>query len=146
MMLFGLKTCNNMRHLQCRLKFRSRSAQRINEQLTSMLVLQSIKSSFTSFPYSIFNTYLLITFGKRKSLVVEAKENLVMQIVYLLFWSNYTSFFVYIYSSDIFRYQWTKAMKKIFCCLRKRRQQRHPHETELKRLTAIHSDREQIIL
>ena len=114
MMIFGLMTWNNMRQLRRRSKFRSLSTRRINQQLTKMLILQSIKSSFASFPYSAFHTYWLITFKNEKSLMDEAKENLVMQIVYLLFWSNYTSFFVYIYSSDIFRNQWIKAMTTLF--------------------------------
>ncbi len=46
MMIFSLKTCNNMGHVHRRSKFKSLSARRINQQLTSMLVLQSIKSSF----------------------------------------------------------------------------------------------------
>jgi hypothetical protein len=146
MMIFGLKTYNNMRHLSHRSKFRSLSARRINHQLTSMLVLQSIKSSFTSFPYSIFHTYWLITIKNKKSFLLEAKENLVRQILYLLFWSNYTSFFVYIYSSDVFRNQWIKAMKKMMCCLHKNGQQRYSYETELKRLKDTNNGQEQTVL
>jgi hypothetical protein len=142
MMIFGVKTCNNMRHLHRRSKFKSLSSRRINQQLTLMLVLQSIKSSFASFPYSIFNTYWLLTINNKKSFIVEAKENLVRQILYLLFWSNYTSFFVYVYASDIFRNQWIKAMKKMICCLHRNRQQR----SELKRLKNINDGKEQIVL
>lgn len=113
MMIFGLMTFKNVHHLYHRSRTKSTPTRRINHQITLMFVLQSIKSAFTSFPYSIFNSYLLITKSKGKSLLQQAKENLVMEIVYLLFWSNYTSFFVYFLSSDIFRNEWRKGMKKI---------------------------------
>ncbi len=95
---------------------------KINEQLASMLILLSIKSTFASIPYSIFNCYWIITISKHKTLAYQAKENLISQMVYLLFWSNYTRFFVYIFSSDIFRHQWIKTMKKlVYCFCRKKR-------------------------
>jgi len=134
MMIFGLITWNNVRHLHRRSKLKSLQSRKIHQQITLMLVLQSIKSTFASLPFSIFNTYWFFTIKKNKSLIHQAKENLIMQIVYLLFWSNYTSFFVYIISSDIFRNQWKKAMKKMICCLYGNRQRQYHYQMELKRL------------
>lgn len=118
MLVFGLLTCINYRELRRRCPSDSSRVKQINYQLTSMLVLQSIKSSFTSLPYSIFNTYALLTIELDRSPMYQAKENLIHQIVYLLFWSNYTSFFVYLYSSDIFRKHWLTHLKRIVCCLK----------------------------
>ncbi len=47
MMYFGLLTCINARHLRQRYLSNSFTIEHINYQLTSMLILQSIKSSFT---------------------------------------------------------------------------------------------------
>ena len=127
----GFETCKNARHLRERLATNSGRIQQISYQLTLMLILQSIKSSFASLPYSLFNCYLLITLNIQKSTLYQAKENLVNQIVYLLFWSNYTSFFVYIISSDIFRVQCLKAIKKLICY----KSARYYHRVELKHLT-----------
>lgn len=120
MMIFGLLTYNNARHLYQRSQLKSIRVRQINQQLTSMLILQSIKSTITSIPYSIFNFYRIRTVNKSKTLGHQAIDNLINQIVELLFWSNYTSFYIYIYSSDIFKNQWIKTMKKIiFCTCRK---------------------------
>jgi hypothetical protein len=135
MMIFGLITYNNVRHFYRRSKLKSLSTRRINQEIILMLVLQSTKSVFASFPFSIFNTYLLITIRKDKSLSHQAKEHLITQIVYLLFWSNYTSFFVYIYASHIFRDHWIKAMKTYICCRRENRQRDYYYTTQSKRLT-----------
>ena len=121
MIYFGVLTCSNTRHLNRRVLGRSPRIRQINCQMTSMLVLQSLKSSFTSLPFTVFNCYFLITLNSPKSLLYQAKENLAHQIVYLLFWSNYTSFFVYVYSSDIFRKQCLRAIKRIICCYRSQR-------------------------
>ena len=115
-MLFGILIHKNVHGIYLRSQLKSVRIRKINEQLTKMLIFQSIKSTLTSIPYSIFNCYLLITLNKQKSLIEQTKENLINQIFYLLFCSNYTSFFVYIYSSMIFRNQWIKMMKKFFCC------------------------------
>ena len=115
MIYFGALTCANTRHLRRRCTSRSARLRQVNHQMTTMLILQSVKSSFASLPFAIFNCYLLITVNTSKSLLYQAKENLVHQIVYLLFWSNYTSFFVYVYSSDIFRKQCLYAIKRIIC-------------------------------
>jgi hypothetical protein len=124
MMIFGFLTHKNVRRLHQRSQLKSIRIRRINEQLISMLIFQSIKSTLASVPYSIFNCYRIITINKHISLVDQAKENLINQIVYLLFWSNYTSFLVYLCSSNIFRDQWVKAMKKVICC-RYGKKQRH---------------------
>jgi hypothetical protein len=129
MMIFGFLTHRNVRNLHRRSKYKSIRIQRINQQLTAMLILQSIKSTFASIPFSIFNCYWLNTRNTNKSLLLQAKENLIFQIVYLLFWSNYTSFFVYMYSSDMFRHQWIKALKQILCCLGGKRQQPYASRT-----------------
>ena len=136
MIYFGFRTCTNARHLRQRSLSDSARMQQINYQLTLMLILQTIKSSFASLPFSFFNSYLLITINIQKSPLFQAKENLVNQIVYSLFWSNYTSFFVYIYSSDIFRCQYIKAMKKLARCFYNDKQRRYyHHRTEVKHLT-----------
>ena len=132
MMLFGLLTYRNVRHLHRR--SHSRRSSMINQQITTMLILQTIKSTFASFPLAVFNCYWLFTKNQSKSLIHQAKENLIMQVVYLLCWSNYTSFFVYLCSSDIFRRQWFKAMKKVICCRYGHRKRRHSQQAELKRL------------
>jgi hypothetical protein len=137
MMIFGFLTCANVHHLRRRSSLKSVQIQHINYQLTSMVVLQSIKSSFSSLPFSIFNCYLLITRNMQKSVLYEAKENLINQVVYLLFWSNYTSFFVYLYSSDIFRRQSVKAIKNIVYYLCGKKQHRRFYQPELNRLTTI---------
>jgi hypothetical protein len=131
MIYFGCITCLNARQLHQRSKTNSARTQQINHQLTLMLVLQSIKSSFASLPFAIFNCYLLITLNIQKSALFQAKENLVNQIVYLLFWSNYTSFFVYMSSSDIFRNQCLKAIKRLVCY----KPRRYYDHVELKHLT-----------
>ena len=102
-----------------------------------MLILQSIKSSFTSLPYTIFNCYSLITINIEKSLIYQVKENFIHQMVYLVFLSNYTSFFVYFYSSNIFRHQCLLAIKKLICCFYNDKQKRKyfNRQMELKRLT-----------
>jgi hypothetical protein len=134
-MIFGLLTCTNINHLRRRSLFKSMPIEKINDQLTSMLVLQLIKSSFSSLPFAVFNCYLLFTRNMKKSSLYQAKENLVNQIFYLFFWSNYTSFFVYIYASDIFRSQWIKSMNKIVYCFRRQHQRRHSSRPETNRLT-----------
>ena len=125
MMIFGFLTHHNVRQLHQRSRKKSFRIRRINQQLASMLILQSIKSTSASIPFSIFNSYWLKTMHDEKSLVLQARENLMRQIVYLLFWSNYTSFFVYLCLSDIFRDQWIKAMAKLTCCCYGRRQERY---------------------
>jgi len=135
MMYFGFLTCINARHLRQRCLSNSFRIERINHQLTSMLILQTIKSSFASLPFSIFNCYLLITLNIQKSPLYQAKENLIHQIVYLLFWSNYTSFFIYFYSSEIFRYQFLTPIKKLICCIYNDKQRHFNQQTELKHLT-----------
>lgn len=131
MIYFGCLTYINARKLRRRSLKNSVLIKRINYQLTSMLVLQSIKSSFVSLPFAIFNSYLLITIYTKKSALYQAKENVIYQIVYLLFWSNYTSFFVYFYSSDIFRLQIFTMIKNVFWYKQKHSNQ----QTELKYLT-----------
>ena len=125
MMIFGILTQINVRQLHQRSESKSVQVRRMNEQLATMLVLQSFKLTLTSIPYSFFNLYWIITARTYKSLVHRATENLISQIVVLLFWSNYTSFYIYIYSSDIFTHQWIKAMKKILFCSRKNRERHH---------------------
>ncbi|CAF0833188.1 unnamed protein product [Adineta steineri] len=134
MIYFGLLTCTNARNLRRRSLTDSARLRQINYQLTLMLILQTVKSSFASLPFAIFNCYLLATIKLDKSLILQAKENLVNQIVYLLFWSNYTSFFVYIYSSDIFRHQCMKAMKRLVCCSCNGKKRRYYHRPGLKHL------------
>ncbi|UJR10420.1 hypothetical protein I4U23_014624 [Adineta vaga] len=137
MIYFGILTCVNARSLRKRTSTHSTRIRQINHQLTLMLILQTIKSSFASLPFAIFNCYLLITVDMNKSILFQAKENLANQIFYLLFWSNYTSFLVYIYSSDIFRYQCIKALKRSISCFyndRRRRQQQY-RRSELRHLT-----------
>lgn len=137
MMLFGSLTCSNIHELRQRSLLKSNRVEQINYQLTLMLILQLIKSSFSSLPYSIFNSYLLITRNTRKSSLYQAKENLANQIFYILFWSNYTSFFVYIYSSDIFREQWIKALRSIvyYVCRKQQQRRRLSFHPETNRLT-----------
>jgi len=113
-LIFGILTSVNIHKLRQRSNQRNGGTRQVNEQLTAMIALQSIKSSFASFPISLFNCYLLTVRHKQKSFLYEAKENLVHQIFYLLFWSNYTSFAIYMYSSDIFRKQWFKVMRSLF--------------------------------
>jgi hypothetical protein len=125
MMVFAFLTRYNIRHLYRRTRPKSVQGHRINQQLSSMLISQSIKSTCASIPFSIFNCYWLMTLTTSKSLLFQAKENLIHQIVYLLFWSNYTSFFVYMYSSQTFRNQWIIAIKRITCCLNTRRERRY---------------------
>lgn len=134
-LIFGLLTCTNIHHLRRRSLFKSMRVQHINYQLTTMIVLQLIKSSFSSLPFAAFNCYLLATRNMQKSSFYQAKENLVNQIFYLLFWSNYTSFFVYIYSSDIFRRQWIKAMQSMVHRFFRKRERRRSSRLETNRLT-----------
>jgi len=134
-MLFSFLACCNVYHLRQRSLLKSDRIQQINYQLTSMLILQLIKSSFSSLPFSVFNCYLLMTRNMRKSPLYQAKENLVNQIFYVLFWSNYTSFFVYIYSSDIFRQQWVKTIRKIVYYPCGKKQQQRCYQSELNPLT-----------
>lgn len=134
-LMFGLLTCTNIHHLRRRSLFKSMRVQHINYQLTTMIVLQMIKSSFSSLPYAVFNCYLLATRNMQKSSLYQAKENFVNQIFYLLFWSNYTSFFIYIYSSDIFRSQWMKAMQSIVYRFVGKRERRHSSRPDTNRLT-----------
>jgi hypothetical protein len=135
MVFFGVLTCTNIHHLRQRSLLKSARIQHINYQLTSMLILQLIKSSFSSFPFAIFNCYLLITQRMQKSSLYQTKENLVNQIFYILFWSNYTSFFVYMCSSDIFREQWIKSIKSIVFYFCKKRERRRSSQPETNRLT-----------
>jgi hypothetical protein len=118
-LIFGLLTRRNVRDSHQRAT--SNRAHHTNRQLTSMIIFQSLKSSVSSFPLAIFNFYLILTMNLNKSAVHHAKENLINQVFYLLFWGNYTSFFIYLYSSDIFRNQWIKTIKKLGCCFHERR-------------------------
>ena len=136
-LLFGILTCSNVHHLRRRTSLRSVLIRQINYQLTLMLILQLIKSSFSSLPFSIFNCYQLITRNMKKSLLYQAKENLTYQICYLLFWSNYTSFFVYLYSSDIFRKQYVKTIQGIVYYIFGKRQRQRFYQPESKRLTIV---------
>ena len=61
MTIFGYLTHKNVRQLRERSENKSIRIRRINQQLASMLVLQSVKSTFASIPYSIFNCYWLKT-------------------------------------------------------------------------------------
>jgi hypothetical protein len=126
MMIFGFLTQNNVQHLYRRSNKQSNRSRKINQQLAAMLILQSIKSIFVSMPFAIFNCYWLKTINEKKTFLFQARENLLHQILYLFCWNNYTSFFVYIYSSDIFRNQWIKAMKKVLCCPSGKRQRPYP--------------------
>jgi len=117
MMIFGFLAYLNVRRLHQR--SRSTRIRQINEQLISMLILQSFKFTMASIPYAVFNCYWVKTVTQHRSLSYQAKENFIHQIVYLLFWSNYTSFFAYIYSSNIFRHEWIKTMKRMICCWRR---------------------------
>ena len=135
MMFFGFLTLTNIHHLRRRSLMKSARLEQINYQLTSMLILQSIKSSFASLPFSIYNCYMVITRTMHKSPLYQAKENLAHQIAYLLFWSNYTSFFIYLCSSDIFRIQSIRAIRKIVFCLIRREKPRYSYPSELRRLT-----------
>ena len=137
MMIFGLITCYNIRHLRRSSNTRSRKSRIIHQQMSVMLILQATKSTITSFPISIFNTYRLITIETNKTLLHQAKEHLVMQIVYLLFWSNYTSFFVYIYSSDVFRNQWIQLMKNFLHCCYGNERYHYSQQIKLERLETI---------
>ncbi|CAF0782093.1 unnamed protein product [Adineta steineri] len=139
MLFFGICTYKNIHNIQERSILKSNRIRQVNYQMALMLVLQSIKSSFASVPYAIFNTYMLITINRNKTLLHQAKENIFSQIVYFLFWSNYTSFFVYMYSSTIFKDQWKKLMKKIFCCLYGKRQRQLHYQTQLKQMTVVQS-------
>ena len=137
MIFFGMLTYRNIHHIHRRSLLKSDPIRQLNYQMASMLVLQSIKSSFASLPFASFNCYLLITMKNYKSLLYQAKENVIGQVVYFLFWSNYTSFFVYIYSSNVFKDEWKKTMKKMFCCLfGKRHRQSH---YQLEQLNTVHS-------
>ncbi|UJR14479.1 hypothetical protein I4U23_001476 [Adineta vaga] len=133
MMIFGYLTHKNIHHRHRRTKYRSVHIRRINQQLIFMLILQSIKSTIASIPYSVFNCYWLSSMYGSKSLLLQAKENLIHQTSYLLFWSNYTSFFIYLCSSEIFRHQWINVLKKILCCLYGNRQRydRNERQTHL---------------
>ena len=139
MMFFGCLTCQNVRQLRERSLLKSARLHQINYQLTSMLVLQTIKSSFTSIPYAIFNCYLLLVRNMPKSPLHQAKESLTHQVAYLLFWSNYTSFFIYLYSSDIFRDQWIRAMDSILCGWLRKRRRGASFRSESNRLTTLPS-------
>jgi hypothetical protein len=139
MMFFGFCTYKNIHHIQQRSFLKSNRIRQVNYQIASMLILQSIKSSVASLPFASFNCYLLITMKNNKSLLYQAKENVIGQLVYFLFWINYTSFFVYLYSSNIFKEQWKKTMKKIFCCLYAKKQRQSCYQTELKKLNAVKS-------
>jgi len=139
MMFFGICTYKNIHQIHQRSLLKSNQIRQINYQMALMLILQSIKSSFASLPFALFNCYLLITMKNYKSLLYQTKENLVGQIVYFLFWSNYTSFFIYIYSSNIFKDQWKKIMKKIFCCLYEKRHRQSNYRIQLKRMNIVQS-------
>ena len=119
MMIFGFLASANVRRLRQRSASKSRLTRQINEQLTSMLILQSLKSMIASVPYAIFNCYWIRAVNQHRSLEDQALENLIHQTIYVLFWSNYTSFFMYIYASNIFRHQWIKTMKKLICSFRR---------------------------
>lgn len=112
MLVFSLRIYRNIQQIHQRSLMKSTQIRQVNYQVSSMLVLQSIKSSFASLPYAFFNSYLLITMKTDKSLFRQAKETLIGQLLYFIFCSNYTSFFLYIYSSTIFKEQW----KKLFSC------------------------------
>ena len=137
MLYVGIRTYRNIHQIHQRSILKSTQLRQVNYQMALMLILQSIKSSFASLPFACFNCYLLITIRNNKSLLHQAKENIVGQIIYFLFWSNYTSFFVYIYSSKIFKTQWSKTMKKIFCCLYRKRHRRSIYRTPLKKMTIV---------
>jgi hypothetical protein len=139
MIIFGICTYKNIHHIQQRSLVKSNRIRQINYQMSLMLILQSIKSIFTSLPFAIFNFYLLITMKNSKSLLYQVKENLISQIIYFLFWSNYTSFFVYIYSSNIFKDQWKKTMKKIFCCRFGKKHRHSNYQTQLKKMIIVQS-------
>jgi len=138
-LIFGILTSINIHELRQRSQLKSCRIQQVNYQLTAMVVLESIKSSFASLPMSIFNCYLVVVRNKRKSRLYEVKENLVHQIFYLLFWSNYTSFFIYLYSSDIFRKQWLKVMRNLFCYPCRRKEKQRSCRPETHRLNACGS-------
>jgi hypothetical protein len=133
MLFFSIRTYKNIHNIHQRSLLKSTRIREVNYQMTLMLILQSIKSSFASLPFTIFNCYLLITITNSKSLLYQAKENIANQIVCFLFWSNYTSFFVYIYSSSIFKDQW----KKVMCCLSRKKSRLSHSQTQLKKMSTV---------
>ena len=116
MLFLGIRTYRNIHQIHQKSLLKSAQIRYVNYQITLVLILQSIKSSLTSLPFAFFNSYILITMKYDKSLFSQMKETLVGQLTYLLFWSNYTSFFLYMHTSTIFKEQWKRIMKKIFCC------------------------------
>ncbi|CAF1066198.1 unnamed protein product [Didymodactylos carnosus] len=88
MVTFGLLTCRNVRNIRQRSITKSNGLQQLNEQLTTMFLLQTFKSGFSTLPYVIWNCYLIATANLQKSLIRHARERLANQIVCLLFWSE----------------------------------------------------------
>ncbi|CAF1645241.1 unnamed protein product, partial [Didymodactylos carnosus] len=86
--------------------------QYIDQQLTFMLLLQTVIAMISFIPYSIQLLYSLITEQQYKSAERLAWENLIIHIIRLLSYSYYCfSFYVYLKSSETFRKQFIQIFK-----------------------------------
>ncbi|CAF0960372.1 unnamed protein product [Didymodactylos carnosus] len=84
----------------------------IEENLTSMLLLQIIATIMSSIPFGVQLMYSLITNDVSKDLLCLAWENLALQIARILFYTDYScNFYIYL-STKIFRKQLCNIIKK----------------------------------
>ncbi|CAF1551941.1 unnamed protein product [Didymodactylos carnosus] len=87
--------------------------QQIDQQLTRMLLLQLIVSILAGVPFGLTFAYNLATENLDKSQERVAWEGLIRSLFILLFQMNYvSSFYIYLYSSKLFRKQFRNHFKR----------------------------------
>ena len=101
LIVFGGLTYRNVSWLRA-----NRNRERVQRQLTSMILLHVILIIISIIPLAFFYTYLAITLNDVKDVNRRSVENLIENLVSLIWYFSYsTSFFVYYFSATTFRGQ-----------------------------------------
>ena len=118
--IFAFLTLKNIRQKRSRRtgtlpSFISSRMAHLDDQLTSMLVVQIIICTISSIPFGIQILYRNLTEQFQKDDQRQAQEYLFEQICYLNFYVNFiSSFYVHYYSSKIFRRVSKQVLKNFF--------------------------------
>ncbi|CAF1533302.1 unnamed protein product, partial [Didymodactylos carnosus] len=114
MTIFGLMTYNNLR--QRRITPIVQQQHRLDQQLTSMLLLQIVIIIVSSIPYCVQAVYAAITVNSQKDSFISARDILIMTITSLIFFlNNISNFYIYLISSPAYRKQFIKLIKSRKC-------------------------------
>ncbi|CAF1323080.1 unnamed protein product [Didymodactylos carnosus] len=117
--VFGFKTYKNLRKRRVVPVLQQQQQHRLDQQLTSMLLLQVVFIVISSIPYCIQSLYSAITTNYVKSSFRQAQETLFMTMTSLIFFLNYISnFYVYLVSSLTYRKHFVKIIRSLCFCFK----------------------------